>query len=345
MRNFRTKHAGLTMIELMIAMLLGILLMLSITAMFITNSRVYKEQESMSRVQENARFALETMIWDIRMAGYTGCADDVNEVVNHVEGADDDDSIFNFANAVEGSESKANWQPSGSADQVANMVAGTDAISVSYLDPLNISISEPMPNVSAELKVTSVGNLQEGDIIAVSDCDSADIMQLTEVQESSLHLQHNSGAPPPAPGNATKDLQKKYDTDAQIVSFVSRRYFIGNGAYGGPSLFRTHNGTTPQELIEGVEQMQLLYGQDTDGDKIADTYLDAASITDWGNVISVRLSLLFRTVKENFQIDPDSKTYNLLGGTGNGGVTVGPVNDHNRRRVFTTTIQIRNRSS
>lgn len=350
MHNYRTKHDGLTLIELMIALLLGILLLLSITTMFITNSRVYREQESMSRLQENARFALETMIWDIRMAGYTGCADDISEVVNHVNGGDTATSIFNFSNAAEGSESKSNWYPSGSTDQIINdgiadIIPGTDAISVSYLDPLSISIAEPMPQVSAELKVTSVGNLVEGDIIAVSDCDSADIMEVTAVQTSSLHLQHNAGGGSPAPGNATQPLQKKYDSDAQIVSFVSRRYFIATGAYGGPSLFRTHNGTTPQELIEGVEQMQLLYGEDTDGDKIADTYVDAPNVGNWGNVISVRLSLLFRTVQQNFQIDPDSKTYTLLGGTGSGGVDVGPVNDYNRRRIFTTTIQIRNRST
>ena len=350
--KYQTRQDGLSLIELMIAMLLGILLLLTITSLFITNKRVYKEQESMSRVQENARFALETLIWDIRMAGYTGCSDDVSQVVNHVNGGDDSTSIFSFANAVEGSENAANWVPSGSTDQIGNMVAGTDGISVSYLNPLGISISAPMPQVSAELKVKSVGNLKIGDIIALSDCDSADIMELTQIQITGSpvegHLQHNAGGGAPPPGNATQALQKKYDTDAQVVSFVSRRYFIGTGAYGGPSLFRRDVGSaTAQELIEGVEQMQILYGKDTDGDKVADTYVDATNVgaTQWSNVVSVRLSLLFRTVQPNFQIDPDSKTYDLLGGDGNGGVTVGPVNDYNRRRVFTTTIQIRNRSS
>ena len=350
MRNFSKKYQGFSLIELMIAMLLGILLLLSITSMFVTNKRVYKEQESMSRLQENARFALETMIWDIRMAGYSGCSHDITDVVNHVNGGDDNTSIFSFANAVEGSESAGNWQPSGSTDQVGSMVAGTDAISVTYLNPLGISISSPMPQVSAELKVKSVGTLQIGDIIALSDCDSADIMELTQIQitgsPSEGHLQHNAGAPPPnTPGNATQALQKKYDTDAQVVSFVSRRYYIGTGAYGGPSLFRREaNSTTSQELIEGVEQMQILYGVDTDGDKIADTYLTATNVPSWSNVVSVRLSLLFRTVEQNFQIDPDTKTYALLGG-GAGGATVGPVNDYNRRRVFTMTIQIRNRTN
>lgn len=336
-------NKGFSIIELMVAMVLGLLILGGAISMLSTNKRIYSTQEMMSRLQENARFGTEILIRDIRMAGYSGCSDSISDVLNHVNGASDDDDMFNFENAVEGSESAGNWQPSNSSGGVSDIVANTDAISVRYLNPLGISISSPMPNVSAELKVTSVGNLQDGDVIAVSDCDSADIMQLTAVQTASSHLQHNTGTG--TPGNATKNLQKKYGTDAQVVNFISRRYYIGTGANGGPSLFRTHNEGTPVELIEGVEQMQLLYGVDTSGNQIANTYVDAATVSSWDNVVSVRLSLLYRTVEENHRIDADTATHTLLGGTGNGGITVSNVGDNRRRRVFTTTIQIRNRST
>ena len=169
-------------------------------------------------------------------------------------------------------------------------------------------------------------------------------MQMTEIQDSSLHLQHNTGDADPAPGNATKDLQKRYGPDAQIVNFVSRRYYIGNGSGNGPSLYRVHNGGAPMELIEGVEQMQILYGMDTSGDQVADTYVNAADVgaANWINVVSVRLALLMRTSDQNNQIEPDTKSHSLLGA---GGVTVAAANDYHRRRVFTTTIQIRNRGN
>jgi len=339
---------GLSLIELMVAMVIGLILLGGVISMFITNKRIYTEQDEMGRLQENARFAMQMLIEDIRMAGYAGCADEVDEVENRVNGMTDDDELLSFQNAVEGvdeadpaSPSNSPWEASDSEDQVVNMVAGTDAISVRYLDPTGIQISSPMPNVSAELKVTPVGDLlSDGDIIAVSDCESADIIQLTNVQTGSNHLQHNAGGGT-TPGNATQALQKKYNTDAEVLRFVARRYFIGTGAGGGPSLFRLENqDAAAQELIEGVENMEILYGEDTVGnDFIAETYVDAANVTNWDNVVSVRLWLLFRTVDETFSNPIDTRTYNMAG------VNFDPADDHRRRRVVTNTIQIRNRSN
>jgi type IV pilus assembly protein PilW len=353
-------NQGLTLIELMIAMLIGTMLLSGTLAMFISNKRIYKEQESMGRLQENARFGLGILMYDIRMAGYTGCSNSISNVENHVAGASGT-NILDFSNAVEGSESKANWLPTNSTDGVASMLAGTDGISVRYLDDTGLQIQPPyMPTASAALQVTANNGLIVGEIVGVADCDSADIFQISNANpDTSGTIAHNTGTG--TPGNATKDLQKKYLGDASIVKFISRRYFIATGAYGGPSLFRNHfamdkddadgdNNRTEmiqhsQELIEGVENMQILYGEDTSSDKIANTYLTAANVTNWDNVVSVRLSLLFRTVEVNRQIDPDSSTYTLLGGAGAGGATLTNPGDQHRRRIFTSTIQIRNRST
>ena len=64
----------------------------------------------MGRLQENARFAIDLLVRDIRMAGYAGCADDVAEVLNHVNGYNDATDI-NFFIAIEGSENVGNWLP------------------------------------------------------------------------------------------------------------------------------------------------------------------------------------------------------------------------------------------
>lgn len=349
MINYRKRYrqsGGFSLIELLVAMVIGLLLLTGTVSMFMSNKRIYREQDEMGRLQENARFAMQLLIEDVRMAGYAGCSDDISEIMNHVNGMTDDDELMSFSNAVEGIDeadpaTPANtpWQPSDSDELITAMVAGTDAISIRYLDPTGIRISSPMPNVSAELKVTSVGDLQIGDIIALSDCDSADVMQLTQIQTSSLHLQHNTGSG--TPGNATKALQKKYGTDASVMRFVARRYYIGTGANGGPSLFRLENlDATPVELIEGVENMEILYGEDTVGnDTIAETYVDAANVTTWDNVVSVRISLLFRTVDENASNPVNDKTYDMVG------VNFDPADDRRRRRVVTNTIQIRNRSN
>ena len=360
MTRYIQNQKGLTLIELMIAMIIGLLLLGGTISMFISNKRVYNEQESMGRLQENARFALGLLMHDIRMAGYTGCNDDEAKVNNHVNGASGT-NILDSSNAVEGSENAGNWLPSGSTDVVGSMVAGTDGITIRYMEDTGLVLGTPfMTTTSSAMHVNTGNGLVAGEIVAVADCDSADIFQITNSDPStSGTVAHNTGTG--TPGNATKPLQKKYLGDASIVRYIARRYFIGTGSYGGPSLFRNvysqdkddsdADGDTTEviqhneELIEGVENMQVLYGEDTAGsDKIADTYVTAANVTNWSNVVSVRISLLLRTIKPNTQIDPDTAVHSMLGGTAAGGATVGPENDYYRRRVVTATVQIRNRS-
>ena len=85
--------------------------------------------------------------------------------------------------------------------------------------------------------------------------------------------------------------------------------------------------------------MQILYGEDTvNNDMVADIYRNAATVADWDKIVSVRLSLLLRTVDE-YGSEVYQNTHDLLG------TTINPPDDRRRRRVFTTTVQIRNRSS
>jgi len=139
-----------------------------------------------------------------------------------------------------------------------------------------------------------------------------------------------------------------------IAPFVGVRYYIGangrspdpvNDPY--PSLYRTI--ITPgglveagQELFEGVESMQLLYGVDTDADGAPNNYvragdapLDTANPGNWANVVSVRIAILVRTIDQYGRIF-DSSTYPV------NNIVFNPVDDRRSRRVFTTTAMVRN---
>ena len=88
----KEKQYGLTLIELLIAMMIGTLLILGATSMFIANKRVYKEVDFQGRLAENARFGMEIMIRDLRMAGFVGCAiqQDLENKLNVLDGAKQD---------------------------------------------------------------------------------------------------------------------------------------------------------------------------------------------------------------------------------------------------------------
>jgi type IV pilus assembly protein PilW len=113
-----------------------------------------------------------------------------------------------------------------------------------------------------------------------------------------------------------------------------------------PALWQIVSGGTPQELIQGVEAMQLRYGVDSTNNPnmLADQYLTADAVQAggyWGSVVSVNLAILVRSVDE-YGTEKDKKVYQLLGGAAAGGANFGPFNDRRNRSVFTTTITLRN---
>lgn len=334
----RSQH-GLTLIELMVAMTIGLMLLAGTVSIFISNKRIFREQEELSRLQENARFAMEILIRDLRMAGYAGCSDTADTLENNVTNGDNDDVLYSFVNGVEGSEAGAAWEPSDGAIGVVT-VAGTDAITVRFLEPTGLNLSGGMATTDAALTVTGATGFAAGDLVALSDCDSSDVMEVTAVASNAgvETLSHATGVSTAgSPGNADADLAKLYPAASELMRFVARRYYVGNGA-NGPALMVVDGYDAAQELIEGVESMQILYGQDTTADQIVDSYVAASAVADWSNVLAIRIALLMRTVEEGQHNELDTNSYSLLG------TVVNPTDDRRRRKVFSATIQIRNRT-
>lgn len=97
-------------------------------------------------------------------------------------------------------------------------------------------------------------------------------------------------------------------------------------------------------LVDGIQSLQAEYGVDTDGDGIANTYADSATVNngvitvgtpDWGRVVSIRVAVLVQG-QPNVLDQAQAITYNLLGQPAT------PLADRTPRRVFSTTIPLRN---
>ena len=362
---------GMTLVELMIALTIGLMLLAGAASMFITNKRIYQDIGDLGALQENGRFALETMMKDVRMSGYPGCNNDMALVNNRLETPGNAPTMLNFDYSLEGSEAGAAWAPSGNTGITStsgnggerDMVSGTDAIAVRYLAPVVIAgttakITGDITG-SAAVPVTDADDFTVGELMAVSDCDAADIFQITNKSGNTLvHASFGSndlpvvqdydddGTPSDAdiaPNNADADLSD-YSAGADLSRYIVRRYYVGldQTASGlAPALFwqTPENYDAPQVLVEGVEDMQILYGKDTDADGVADSYMTAAAVgtaDEWKKIVNVKLALLMRTPDVNGNLENDTDTYNLLG------TVVGPYNDKRRRRIFKTTVQVRN---
>ncbi|MBF0470750.1 MAG: PilW family protein [Gammaproteobacteria bacterium] len=120
---------------------------------------------------------------------------------------------------------------------------------------------------------------------------------------------------------------------------ITNRYFIGT-SNGVSNLMCQGSVGGTQPLVEGVENMQFLYGEDLDNDNIADLYVSAPNVTDWTRVVSIRVALLIASM-EDVATTADSNGYILF----NPPPITPTTNLLQRRRVFNRLILLRNNIS
>jgi len=312
---------GLSLIELMIAITIGLILAAGIMQIFISNKQTYRMQEGMSRMQENGRFAIDLLSRDLRMAGYYGCWTDTSTLVNTLNDAAT--TPYNFNVALEASDNTG--------------INGSDTITLRGAIDNGVRLTAAMASSTAGLSSQPAvpAPLSNDDIVVVSDCSAAAAFQITSYTDADGSVEHAVGGGS-VPGNSNADLGRRFATDALLYRVATVQYFIALNAAGEPELMRQQGTAAPVALFEGVENMQILYGEDSDDDGSANRYLDASQVVNMDNVVSIRLSFLLRTIDE-VGGELDTQTYTLLG------TVFDPVDDRRLRRVYSTTIKLRNR--
>lgn len=334
-----SQQRGLSLIEMMIAITIGMVLIAGIGQIFVSSNQTYRVQNELARLQENGRFAMDFLSRDIRMADYWGCAKGLTNVVNNLNpaGTGYNATIHGFSDGLSGTDG------GGSA---------SDRITMSMANPTAFPVQSAGPQASANIQIAANNPLVQGEILVISDCTGADIFQVTNANPGTGVLVHNTGnatAPgnfnptnPGCPGANAHCLSHVYGANAQIMQTIVMSYFIQNDAGNGntPTLYRQLGTAAAEPLAEGVENMQILYGEDTDNpqDFVANRYLVAgAAGLDMDKVVSVRVAILVRTPNDNVNTSTDNTQYNLAG------TLTAAAGDKRLRRIFTSTIQIRNR--
>jgi type IV pilus assembly protein PilW len=391
-RSFsQKKQAGMTLIEIMIALLLGLFLIAGLLQIFTSTKQSYRLAEAQSRLQENSRFALEMINHDIRLAGFIGCSgirvggatenptvianDPLIAPVAHagipavvaaysITGGNDNAAGSFTSPSPALSISPATVPP----NTLTNAIIGTDAITVQFAEscggfvtaPIattNIDWVAPGDNISTTNACginlgtgTNFANL--GTPLVISDCSTAHIFRADDLAVD----QNKDGV-----GGATATLINKpapgYAAGSEVLLFRSYTYYIRLGAGGQPSLWRLNNNfpvtanSNPEEMIEGVENMQILYGIETDTaadapnlvDNSANRYVTANNIPnldptldDWRRVVSIRIILTVRSLEDNLMDTNNvARTYNSA--------VAGNLVDRRLIKTFTSTIELRNR--
>ena len=313
----------MTLVEVMIAMLLGVFLMGGVLQVFASSRQTYRVHEATSRMQENGRMALEVLSRDIRMADFWGCASDPSNFVNNLDpdGAGYVDFLSGGIDGIDG--------VSGAPDSLI-LRGGVDS---------GITVEPPYgPQASATIFVPDDNGLEQDDIVFVADCSAGDIFQISNANpDTSGTVVHNTGTGDPGNYNPTSCtggnahcLSKVYGGDASMMLTQETSYEIKAGSEGQPALFRND-----LEFLDGIENLQILYGHDTDASGTANYYGPADPLVDMADVISIRFAVVVRSYDDNLT-GGLTQNYNLFG-------TTVAAPDNRLRQVYTSTVAVRNR--
>ena len=341
---------GISLIELMIALTLSSLLMLGVMRMFVDSSRSNASDSALAQVQDSARIAMEMIKRDVRMAGYRGsCVSADAEITSG--------SLVDFSSqsviGVEGTGTNNDTLAILTAEELMRPDDFTNPSSP--LTPVNATAFDNSGKITFSKDIC----YSSDDVFLISDCRQLAVFSpqesLYECKDDPSETTTANSMTAIGAGNniiSLKDYVVPPECSTDITtcptlhnlgSTTGLIYDIRNSGRNGSdglplqALFRDG-----EEMVEGVENMQVLYGV-RDGNNIR--YTSGCTQVSFdngtcnpGNTSHIRISLVVAS-SNNVTNTNEQRTFDILNLNNNTTLT---TNDRRLRRVFTTTIQLRN---
>ncbi|MCL1120756.1 PilW family protein [Shewanella seohaensis] len=319
MKLSKTMERGMSLVELMVAMVIGLFLTAGVFTMFSMSSSNVTTTSQFNQLQENGRIALAIMERDISQLGFMGDLTGTDFIV----GTNTNIEVTTIT-----------------ADCVGD---GLNNATLPNNQPAHFRRLWGYENTATSTHLSCLGN---------SDVNAdTDVLQLKRFigpnvatgNSSSVYVAANSsqavffvGATP------TTALE-----NPRTWEYQHHVYFIANDANQIPILRRktlTSTGmSNDEQLVEGIENIRFLYGFDNDGDSTPDSFMPAEDVTSlmWDNegfqrLVAIKAFVLVRSINEDKSYT--NETEYLLGDKT---ITI-PANDHYRRKVLSTTIVLEN---
>ena len=295
--------------ELMIAVVIMSIISLAVTTMYINTSQNYGKDERIARMQENGRFALNMMAHDIVMADFWG---EVLDPGGITFGGFNTDTTQCNASILDMEEALLYYK-----NGAATLMFDPSACTV---------LTTPSTTFSAGTSAFHIKRVANEPASALEK----DVVYVRT--DGNTHKLYAKETPVTEAGFEDWAYQPKL-------------YYIRDDADGVPSLCRAvvSEGTTVgfqpvidgECIAEGIEQLHIEFGLDTDSDLVPNQYKSDITIAEAETAVAIRIYLLARTADADTTYTND-KTYTL------GDLAIPAANDNFYRRVYTTTVVLRN---
>ncbi len=333
-----TAERGFSLIEAMISLTLGLVVIAAFGQLYAGSRQATILSDTMARLDEHGRFAVDFIANDLRMAGYLSCGGPTASLGNAVKGGQVGGSWLFRAGGIEGYDGDASATKGPPSDFTGQTKPGTDIMIVrrAAIDVERSVIDNDA--TAARMRLGLKHGFEVGEVLVIADsaCTQTSVFQVTGLanqadpddSDNFDSIRHDPSASV-EPGNCTGRLFGSFDcnnSDGAYVgifgpgSVVSRccvhAYFVTAG--DSPALTRRslglidgQVGVITETLIRDVEDFQVLYGRNT-AENVSlsvDDYVTADRVTDWERIVSVRFMLLLRSPEPNIRTQTASLTY------------------------------------
>lgn len=316
------KQGGIGLIELMVSITIGLFILAGVVQLYLTSTQNVSTFEGSSRIQENARYLFTRLEQDLGGAGNLGCFSSAavrNPQYRIISLLAEQSGYYNFTSLV-GGEDAANPGVGGNTatDSLLLRVTGIGQ-RYKVLD---------VDETAMEIKIESgvVDNIESGQVMAISDCSSTSIFAVESKDESADTVSYATftqpAGNPKAPYNVAEDLQGVYrganSADEVLEGMPLAYVYVGGGsgvvAYeidtsaAGTAAGGDCGSSTPEycalkrdgeEIVEGVEDLQIEYGWINDSDGLL-RFDEADTITtdQWRMIDRVRVTATFNSIND-----------------------------------------------
>ncbi|MBT4162160.1 MAG: prepilin-type N-terminal cleavage/methylation domain-containing protein [Gammaproteobacteria bacterium] len=356
------RQRGLSLVELMISLAISSMVTLGLIQMFTANQDTSQLLRGQATLGESGRFAMEMIGRSVRRANYRGCnskraLEDTIDTVpyefsldNGLQGyegsaggtwtPDFSTTLMPRTSGATDTNVYAPASETGTGVDLAKLQDGTDVITIWFAGPTEYAVDTAAQALTSgseaillEASTTDIAaDLAQFHVSFISDCATENMIVITAITNVSgqAQLAHLAGSGVGLTQNLTPIMGtgSGYQDGVVLLPITSHTFYIGESdnvnEFGDPilSLYRKDGISAPIELVEGVEDLEILYGVDTGGEALVpSTYVDASLVSDWRDVIAVRIELVTNSIDD-------------VGSSAADGIL---------RRTFTQTIRLRNR--
>lgn len=348
----RLRQSGLSLVEVMVAVAIGMIGILIIMQAYITGDRFNRSTLGEGGAQTNGLIALYTLERDVRMAGYglstsgvLGCGD-----------------IYWYYDPAYSSNVGGGTLPNITLAPIVIEVNATASVPNKITAMYSTASERMIPGKingfnakSSEVSVDGTKGFHEGDLILLVNSTGCTLGKVTHVQGVAQKIQLNPGIDgkqnPPAWGS----FPTNYNSGDAILNLgdpVLRTYQIGNGKLQVIDALLSTGTATPVDLVDEIVDLRALYGKDTNDDGVVETWdnIKPATSLDWLRVHTVQIGILARIGNyERPSVPGGDCDATTVAPTWSGGsfpaVNIATVTSQDRcyrYRVFETTVPLRN---